>query len=189
MPSVIPCCASGWRSVSGASMASRSPAEQTYVSIGGLDAMDKSLRALNMHFRRSMAGRWALPSRRPGFAVCLWQAESLGMEMINFHTAEADHFKLTAPALTHLLADAPQPPRALPHRQQQPHRLLLHPRRTARRARCAARLGPRSGRAGRPGLYRHRRPRRRPRAHGRLQRPRRPQLVPSSSAACPKSIR
>ena len=35
----------------------------------------------------------------PGFAVLLWQAESLGMEIINFPTREADRFKLTARAL------------------------------------------------------------------------------------------
>lgn len=79
------------------------PWEQTYISIGALDAMDKSLRTLNMYFRQKYGERVGFAFPAPGFAVCLWQAESVGMEIINFPTSEADRFKLTAPALRQLL--------------------------------------------------------------------------------------
>jgi aspartate/methionine/tyrosine aminotransferase len=81
--------------------------EQTYVSIGALDGMDKSLRTLNMHFRRKYGAPVGFAFPAPGFAVCLWQAESLDMEVINFQTAEADSFKLTAPTLQELLDQYP----------------------------------------------------------------------------------
>ncbi len=83
------------------------PWEQTYVTIGALDAMDKSVRTLNMYFREKYGGPVGYGFPSPGFAVGLWQAESVGMEIINFHTPEADSFKLTAPALRQLLDDHP----------------------------------------------------------------------------------
>jgi aspartate/methionine/tyrosine aminotransferase len=83
------------------------PWEQTYVTIGALDAMDKSLRTLNLYFREKYGEPVGFAFPAPGFAVCLWQAESVGMEIINFQTPEAGHFKLTAPALRRLLAEHP----------------------------------------------------------------------------------
>lgn len=82
-------------------------AEQTYVSIGGLDAIDKSLRALNHHFRRQYGGRIGFAFPAPGFAVPLWQATSLDMEVIPYQTQAADRFELTGPAITRLLAAHP----------------------------------------------------------------------------------
>lgn len=81
--------------------------EQTYVSIGGLDAIDKSLRALNHHFRRQYGGPIGFAFPAPGFAVPLWQATSLGMEIIPYQTQEADRFELTGAAMTRLLQAHP----------------------------------------------------------------------------------
>ena len=82
---------------------------QTYVTIGALDALDKSLRTLNLYFRRKYGPRkrvgFAFPA--PGFAVCRWQAHSYDMEVINFQTPEADGFKLTPATLTRLLKRHP----------------------------------------------------------------------------------
>lgn len=83
------------------------PWEHLYVTIGALDAMDKSLRTLNVYFREKYGQQVGFAFPAPGFAVCLWQAESVGMEIINFQTPEADGFKLTAPALRRLLAEHP----------------------------------------------------------------------------------
>jgi aspartate/methionine/tyrosine aminotransferase len=82
-------------------------AEQTYISIGGLDAIDKSLRGLNYHFRQKYGQVVGFGFPAPGFAVPLWQAASLGMEVIPYATREEDRFQLTAEGVTRLLREHP----------------------------------------------------------------------------------
>ncbi len=82
-------------------------AAQTYVSIGGLDAIDKSLRTLNHHFRGLYGGRVGFAFPAPGFAVPLWQATSLDMEVIPYQTHEAERFELTGASMTRLLEAHP----------------------------------------------------------------------------------
>jgi aspartate/methionine/tyrosine aminotransferase len=81
--------------------------EQTYISIGGLDAIDKSLRGLNQYFRQKYGGTVGFGFPAPGFAVPLWQAASLGMEAIPYATREEDRFQLTAEGVTRLLHEHP----------------------------------------------------------------------------------
>ncbi|HUS15363.1 MAG TPA: pyridoxal phosphate-dependent aminotransferase [Chloroflexia bacterium] len=82
-------------------------AEQTYVSIGALDGIDKSVRGLNQYFREKHGERVGFAFPAPGFAVPLWQARNLGMEVINFPTREADRFELTGADMAALLAAHP----------------------------------------------------------------------------------
>jgi aspartate/methionine/tyrosine aminotransferase len=82
-------------------------AEQTFVSIGGLDAIDKSLRGFAYYFRQKYGGRVGFAFPAPGFAVPLWQATSLDMYIINFPTREADRFQLTPETMARLLAEHP----------------------------------------------------------------------------------
>jgi aspartate/methionine/tyrosine aminotransferase len=79
----------------------------TYISIGGLDSIDKSLRSLNAHFRHKYQARPGFAFPAPGFAVPLWQAHNLDMEVINFTTREEDHFQLTAAGMAQLLQAHP----------------------------------------------------------------------------------
>ncbi|HMA37647.1 MAG TPA: pyridoxal phosphate-dependent aminotransferase [Chloroflexia bacterium] len=77
--------------------------EQTFVSIGGLDAIDKSLRGLNQYFRETYGGRVGFAFPAPGFSVPLWQATNLDMDVITFPTREEDRFQLTAETMARLL--------------------------------------------------------------------------------------
>ena len=81
--------------------------DQVFICAGALDGMDKSLRTLNLYFREKYQHQVGFAFPAPGFAVCLWQAASYGMDVINFPTPEADRFKLTPTTLTRLLADHP----------------------------------------------------------------------------------
>jgi aspartate/methionine/tyrosine aminotransferase len=82
-------------------------AAQTYISIGALDAIDKSVRSLNHHFRHKYGERVGFAFPAPGFAVPLWQAHTLGVEVINFPTREEDRFQLTPETMERLLREHP----------------------------------------------------------------------------------
>ncbi len=81
--------------------------DQVYVSIGALDGIDKTVRGLNHYFRSKFGGRVGFAFPAPGFAVPLWQAQSLDMEIINFPTSEGDRFQLTPETMAALLRDHP----------------------------------------------------------------------------------
>lgn len=81
--------------------------DQTFVSIGGLDAIDKSLRGLNHYFRHAYHQRVGFAFPAPGFAVPKWQAHTLDMEVINYPTHAADRFQLTGATLAALLRAHP----------------------------------------------------------------------------------
>jgi len=81
--------------------------DHTYISIGGLDAIDKAVRGLNHHFRHKYGERSGFAFPAPGFAVPVWQAHSLGLEVINFPTREEDRFQLTPATMERLLREHP----------------------------------------------------------------------------------
>lgn len=81
--------------------------ERTFVNIGALDGLDKSIRSLKLHFTRKYGTSPAICFPAPGFAVMRWQAEASGVEVITYVTTEANRFKLTGPELSQLLADHP----------------------------------------------------------------------------------
>lgn len=83
-------------------------AEQTFISIGALDALFKSILALSHHFKQKYghAPTFAFPS--PGFAVVNWQVEVTGVKLLNLHTSEQSGFKLTYQQLKQALADDPE---------------------------------------------------------------------------------
>lgn len=69
--------------------------EKTFISIGALDALYKSILGLGHHFKRKYgaAPTFAFPS--PGFAVVNWQVEMAGLKLMNIHTSAETSFKLT----------------------------------------------------------------------------------------------
>lgn len=82
--------------------------EQTFISIGALDALYKSILSLGHHFKLKYgaAPTFAFPS--PGFAVVNWQAHIAGLKLLNIHTRPESHFKLTYDQLKQMLAEDPE---------------------------------------------------------------------------------
>jgi aspartate/methionine/tyrosine aminotransferase len=83
-------------------------AEQTFISIGALDALCKSIMAFTYHFKKkySTPPTFAFPS--PGFAVVNWQVEMFGCKLMNVRTRAEDNFKLTYADMKRMLAQDPQ---------------------------------------------------------------------------------
>lgn len=81
--------------------------DNTYISIGGLDAIDKSLRGLTQYFRLKYGGRPGFAFPTPGFTTPLWQATNLDMDILTFGTREEDRFELTAAEMERLLREHP----------------------------------------------------------------------------------
>lgn len=83
-------------------------AEQTYISIGALDALYKSILSLGLHFHKKYGVTATFGFPAPGFAVVNWQAQGAGLNLKKIHTAEGRNFKLTYSQLKSLLAQDPQ---------------------------------------------------------------------------------
>jgi aspartate/methionine/tyrosine aminotransferase len=82
--------------------------DQTFITIGALDALHKSILTLGMHFKKKYgeAATFAFPA--PGFAVVNWQVGVAGVNLLKVHTNEESSYKITAAQLKQLLADDPQ---------------------------------------------------------------------------------
>ena len=82
--------------------------DNTFITIGALDALYKSILTLGIYFKRKYgeAPTFAFPA--PGFAVVNWQVAASGVNLLKVRTAEESRFKLTAGQLKQLLADDPQ---------------------------------------------------------------------------------
>jgi len=79
--------------------------ERTFVSIGALDGLDKTIRTLKLYFGRQYAEQPAICFPSPGFAVVLWQAQANDVEVINYATREEQSFKLTGAEMSRLLQE------------------------------------------------------------------------------------
>jgi aspartate/methionine/tyrosine aminotransferase len=68
--------------------------ERTFISIGALDALYKSILSLAYRFKTKYgkAASFAFPA--PGFAVVNWHVEMAGLKLVKLHTNADDHFKL-----------------------------------------------------------------------------------------------
>src|SRR5688500_6322536 len=69
--------------------------EQTFISIGALDALYKSIMSLGSHFKKKYGTPPTFAFPAPGFAVVNWQVEMSGVKLLKIRTHEDDSFKLT----------------------------------------------------------------------------------------------
>lgn len=81
--------------------------QNTYASIGALNALDHSIRSLGMYYREKYQEQPALCFPAPGFGVVTWQAQVSNLALIMYQTQEEDGFKLTAANMEQLLATNP----------------------------------------------------------------------------------
>jgi aspartate/methionine/tyrosine aminotransferase len=84
-----------------------STSARTYISIGALDALYKSILSLGYHFKKKYGEPAAFAFPAPGFAVVNWQVEMSGGRLVLLRTGEANNFKLTYDDMKGLLADNP----------------------------------------------------------------------------------
>ncbi|HEX8597592.1 MAG TPA: pyridoxal phosphate-dependent aminotransferase [Chloroflexia bacterium] len=82
--------------------------DQTYITIGALDALYKSILTLGLHFKKKYGEACTFAFPAPGFAVVNWQVTASGVNLLKVRTTEEHSFKLTAPQLKGLLAEHPQ---------------------------------------------------------------------------------
>lgn len=82
--------------------------ERTYISIGALDALYKSILSLGQHFHRKYGAPATFAFPAPGFAVVNWQVVVAGLTLKKIHTSAQNNFKLTYEQLKALLAEDPQ---------------------------------------------------------------------------------
>ncbi len=81
--------------------------EQTFISIGALDALYKSIMALSYHFRQKYGETSAFAFPAPGFGVVNWQVVALGLKLVNLHTSARNNFKLNYAQMKQALTDSP----------------------------------------------------------------------------------
>lgn len=79
--------------------------DKTYISIGALDALYKSILSLGYHFKKKYGKHSTFAFPAPGFAVVNWQVEMSGLKLLNMQTQAENHFKLTYDMLKAALAD------------------------------------------------------------------------------------
>lgn len=83
-------------------------ADRTFVSIGALDALYKSILALSYNFKKKYGTPSTFAFPAPGFAVVNWQVEMAGCKLIKIQTDEGTNFTLTYEQVKKALADDPQ---------------------------------------------------------------------------------
>lgn len=83
-------------------------ADKTFISIGALDALYKSILSLGFHFKKKYGKPSTFAFPAPGFAVVNWQVEMSGLKLLKIKTDEANGFKLTYDALKAALAEDPE---------------------------------------------------------------------------------
>ena len=83
-------------------------AEQTFISIGALDALYKAIMSLGYHFKKKYGTPPTFAFPAPGFAVVNWQVEISGVTLLKIQTHEEDSFKLTPELIKQALADDPE---------------------------------------------------------------------------------
>jgi aspartate/methionine/tyrosine aminotransferase len=82
--------------------------DQTYITIGALDALYKSILTLGLHFKKKYGEACTFAFPAPGFAVVNWQVTASGVNLLKVRTTEEHSFKLTASQLKQLLAEHSQ---------------------------------------------------------------------------------
>lgn len=82
--------------------------EQTFISIGALDALYKSILSLGYYFKKKYGSPATFAFPAPGFAVVNWQVEMFGLKLMKIQTTEQSSFKLTYAQMKQALAEDPQ---------------------------------------------------------------------------------
>jgi aspartate/methionine/tyrosine aminotransferase len=82
------------------------PIEQIFLSLGGINGMDRTIRMLRRLFaKQGLDCVFGFPA--PGFAIAQWQAEASGIRVRLIQTAEDASYKLTPPQLHQIFMDEP----------------------------------------------------------------------------------
>ena len=82
------------------------PVEQVFLSLGGINGMDRTIRMLPRFFsNRGLHCVFGFPA--PGFAIAKWQAEATGIRVALIETTEAADYKLTPAQLSQVLLQEP----------------------------------------------------------------------------------
>ncbi len=82
------------------------PPAQILLAIGSLDALDKTLRGLRMTAWHDVV-RPGMLFPTPGYAVMVWQAQSIGMEVVPVRTTPEAGYRLSPAQLAATLAEHP----------------------------------------------------------------------------------
>ncbi len=82
------------------------PVEQIFLSLGGINGMDRSIRMLRKLFsNQGLDCVFGFPA--PGFAIAKWQAEVSGIRVCMIQTAEEADYKLTPQQLHQVFSNEP----------------------------------------------------------------------------------
>jgi aspartate/methionine/tyrosine aminotransferase len=82
------------------------PVEQVFLSLGGINGMDRTIRSLPRFFSgQGLRCVFGFPA--PGFAIAKWQAEATGIRVSLIETAEEADYKLTPAQLRQVLLKEP----------------------------------------------------------------------------------
>ena len=134
------------------------PVEQVFLSLGGINGMDRTIRMLPRFFSNQGLGCvFGFPA--PGFAIAKWQAEATGTRVSLIETAEEADYKVTPAQLHQVLQKEPDLPRFVSDRHEQSHGLFLFTRRADRSIPRDQRRAAGIDHPGRPGLRRNGGPR------------------------------
>jgi aspartate/methionine/tyrosine aminotransferase len=82
--------------------------ENTFISVGALDALYKSILALSDHFKNKYETPPTFAFPAPGFAVVNWQVKMAGCKLLLLKTTEESNFTLTYEQVKQALAADPQ---------------------------------------------------------------------------------
>ncbi|MEO8285894.1 MAG: pyridoxal phosphate-dependent aminotransferase [Chloroflexota bacterium] len=82
--------------------------ERTFISIGALDALNKSILSLGYHFKKKYGKVSSFAFPAPGFAVVNWQVEMAGLRLVKMHTSADNNFKVTYDSLKAALDADPE---------------------------------------------------------------------------------
>ncbi len=82
--------------------------DQTFISIGALDALYKCILSLSYFFKKKYGKPATFGFPSPSFAVVNWQVEMSGLKLMNIKTSEETNFTLTYEQMKRALADDPE---------------------------------------------------------------------------------
>ncbi len=82
--------------------------DQTFISVGALDALYKCILSLGYHFKKKHGKPTTFAFPSPGFAVVNWQVEMAGLKLLNIKTSEENNFTLTYEQMKRALAEDPE---------------------------------------------------------------------------------
>jgi aspartate/methionine/tyrosine aminotransferase len=83
-------------------------ADRTFISIGALDALYKSILSLGYQFKVKYGKPSSFAFPAPGFAVVNWHVQMAGLKLTILHTESDNDFKLNYSAMKQALADDPE---------------------------------------------------------------------------------